>query len=100
MCILDFEQYSSLKDNNIKNSVELLHGVETTVLSKEDLILLTRNLYSSHKGVLGVTPMKKFLTREDIETLIIEFELMEYLFKTEHGRERMNKIFPGIAVKK
>jgi hypothetical protein len=30
----------------------------------------------------------------------IEFELMEYLFKTEHGRERMNKIFPGIAVKK
>lgn len=51
MCILDFEQYSSLKDNNIKNSVELLHGVETTVLSKEDLILLTRNLYSSHKGV-------------------------------------------------
>ena len=100
MCILDFEQYSSLKDNNIKNGVELLHGVETTVLSKEDLILLTRNLYSSHKGVLGVTPMKKFLTREDIETLIIEFELMEYLYKTEHGRERMKKIFPNIKTTK
>lgn len=78
--ILDIEDFSS--DNNVSKKVILNNTINDT--------------YKTNKGILVFKPEHQYYSIDELRTLLIDFELKQYLYDNEETRKEMKKVYPNI----
>lgn len=100
MNVTDLEYLDSTNDlatkNNCKENKHKLTTSNSIVINDGMCVEVLDQRFKTYRGMLVFKPTSDYYTIDQLETMLIDFRLKQFLFNNPETRKHLTKMFPGV----